>query len=73
MARARNIKPMKLPATDETEVFINQDGGLTISQDHRNGDELMIVRLSRDQARLVAAEIMRLDGNDGFWIESDGD
>lgn len=58
---------MKLEASDETEVFINRNGGLTITQDHRNGDELVVVALTRTQARLVASEIMRLDGDDSVW------
>ena len=60
-------KPLTLPATDETSVFVNQDGGLSITQDHLNGDDLVIVALSRSQARLVAAEIIRLDGDDELW------
>jgi len=62
-------KPFTLPATDETSVYTNQAGGLTITQDHGNGDELVIVVLSRSQARLVAAEIIRLDGDDELWID----
>lgn len=58
---------MKLAATYATEVFTNQGRGLSIVQDPGTGDDHASIWLSREQARLVAAEIMRLDGNDGFW------
>ena len=58
---------MKLPATFATDVFINMDHGLSISQDVCDGGEDVVVALSRDQARRVAAEIMRLDGDDAAW------
>lgn len=58
---------MKLAATYATEVFVNVDGGLSIAQNPGTGDDDVSIYLSREQARLVAAEIMRLDGNDGFW------
>ena len=37
---------MKLPATSETDVFINQGGGLTITQDSGYGEDSVIVRLA---------------------------
>ena len=58
---------MKLISTLETEVFINQGGGLSISQEASYGSDDQPVALSREQAMLVAREIMRLDGDDSAW------
>ena len=58
---------MKLPASHATEVFINLDGDLSIQQDQTRNDEgIVTVALTREQARLVAQEIMRLDADDAF-------
>lgn len=59
---------MKLPASYATEVFINSAGGLSILQDPGDHEDDVIVALNREQARLVAAEIMRLDGDDSAWV-----
>ncbi len=60
-------KPFTLPATDETLVFVNDYGFLSITQNPSNGDDTACVSLSREQARLIAAEIMRLDGVPDLW------
>jgi hypothetical protein len=57
---------MKLPAAYETEVFINVNGDLAITQKDVDCTESVVV-LNRDQARLVAAEIARLDAVDEAW------
>ncbi len=62
-------KPFTLPATDETFVFVNDYGFLAITQNPSNGDDTANVSLSREQARLVAAEIMRLDADDAIWVD----
>ena len=59
---------MKLEATYATEVLITDKGGLYIWQDDTETAEgISSIVLSRDQARLVAKEIMRLDADDAFW------
>ena len=59
---------MKLPATYETDIFITTGGNLCIQQDQTRDDaEVTSVVLSREQARLVAAEIARLDAEDSQW------
>lgn len=60
---------MELLAAYATSVFINLDGGLSIHQP----DEDQIVALNREQAKLVAAEIMRLDADDALWVASKDD
>lgn len=63
---------MKLPAAYATDVYINNGGYLSIAQNTpEDGD--VIVALSRDQARLVAAEIMRLDADGSAWAADDGE
>lgn len=59
---------MKLPATYATEVFISAWSNLCIQQDQAsdNGESTSVV-LSREQARLVAQEIMRLDADSALW------
>lgn len=57
---------MKLEKTFETEIFIN-DGGLYITQTGELGDDDSIILLSREQAKLIAREIIRLDGDVKAW------
>ena len=59
---------MKLPASYATEVFITTSGDLCIQQDQTRDDgEAVSVVLSREQARLVAQEMMRLDVDSAVW------
>ncbi|EOG4614372.1 hypothetical protein ACLD9I_004007 [Pseudomonas aeruginosa] len=53
---------MKLPASYETEVYLAEDGFLAITQYDSEQGQVEIVLLSFEQARLVAAELLRLVG-----------
>lgn len=59
---------MKLKETYATEVEISDAGYLLITQEDESADcSSVFVALSREQARLIAQEIMRLDADDAFW------
>jgi hypothetical protein len=64
---------MRLPAAYATEVFLTQDidldrGDYVCIVQHQEDEFSSRVFLNRDQARLVATEIMRLDSDDGAWL-----
>lgn len=63
---------MKLPATFETEVFMNARGAISIVQREYPHEEV-IVALSRHQAVLVAQELLRLASDESNWTESDSE
>ncbi len=59
---------MKIPATYETEVFINARGAISIVQREYPHEEV-IVELSRHQSMLVAQELLRLASDESNWAE----
>lgn len=51
--------PLRLPAGLATDVFVNEDGTITIKQPDPLGDEPMIVELTPEYAREVAAHLFQ--------------
>ena len=65
---------IKLKATYETEVFINEPGYLTIRQRDSIGNEPALVMLSPEQAKAVIEEMQRLVGfSDQWWTINEED
>lgn len=59
---------MELESTYATEVLVTCKGYLLIEQeDTETAEGVSSVLLSRDQARLVAKEVIRLDADDALW------
>lgn len=51
---------MKIAAMDETEIFINQNGAITIKQASSMGEDDHIIAFPHEMAPVIAAEILRL-------------
>lgn len=51
---------MKIAAMDETEIFINQAGAITIKQASPMGEDDHIISFPHEMAPVISAEILRL-------------
>lgn len=51
---------MKIAAMDETEIFINQHGAITLKQSSPLGEDDHIVSFPHELAPVIVAEIQRL-------------
>lgn len=51
---------MKIAAMDETEIFINENGAITIKQASGIGEDDHVIAFPHELAPVIAAEILRL-------------